>query len=147
MAYAIKVTLLLLIARIFSVRESISKAIRIFIVALLVAYIPNQIAKTIICTPIKAYWDHSVEGRCLEQRKIFIADTVLAIITDAIILILPVPLTWSLRSPMREKIKIIVLLGAGGVATGVSTFRLYKVITFIHSTDVTLDFGYQSMTV
>ena len=146
-AYAIKVTLLLLTARIFSVRESISKAIHIFIVVLLIAYVPNQIAKTIICTPIKAYWDQSVKGRCLQQRKIFIADTTLAIVTDLIVLILPIPLAWSLRYPTRAKIKIIALLGAGGIATAVSIFRLYNVIKFIHSTDVTLDFAYQSITV
>lgn len=147
MAYAIKVTLLLLIARVFSVRESVSRAIHIFIIVLCIAYVPNQIAKTIICTPIRAFWDKSVKGQCLQQRKIFIADTTLAIVTDIIILILPIPLTWSMRSPMREKIKIMVLLGAGGVATGVSIYRLYNVIKFIESKDVTLDFVYQSITV
>ncbi|KAH8746002.1 hypothetical protein F5883DRAFT_654234 [Diaporthe sp. PMI_573] len=146
-AYAIKVTLLLLIARVFSVRKSVSWAIHIFIIALFITYIPNQIAKTIICTPIRAFWDQSVKGKCLQQRKIFIADTTLAIVTDLVILILPVPLTWSLRSPMREKIKIMVLLGAGGVATAVSIYRLYNVIKFIESKDVTSDFVYQSITV
>lgn len=147
MTYAIKVTLLLLIARVFSVRESVSRAIHIFIIALFIAYVPSQITKTVICTPIRASWDQSVKGKCLQQRKIFIADTTLAIFTDLVILILPIPLTWSLRSPMREKIKIMVLLGAGGVATAVSIYRLYNVIRFIESKDVTLDFVYQSITV
>jgi hypothetical protein len=48
---------------------------------------------------------------------------------------------------MREKIKIMVLLGAGGVATAVSIYRLYNVIKFIESKDVTSDFVYQSITV
>lgn len=42
--------------------------------------------------------------------------------------------------PLRKKLKILVLLGAGGVATAVTIYRLYLVILFLSSTDVTSDF-------
>lgn len=146
-AYFTKVTLLLIIARIFTVRECVARSIYIFIAALLVAYLPMQISKTFICSPIKAFWDSSVHGSCINQRKVFIADTTVGMVTDFIILILPIPLIWSLHAPLRKKIKIAALLGAGGIATGVTCFRLWAVVRFIKAKDDTSEFVRQSVAV
>ncbi|KAF6815467.1 integral membrane protein [Colletotrichum musicola] len=140
-AYFTKVTLLLLEARVFSVHPGVARGIRIFIVVLLICYIPLQTVKTIICLPISAFWNPKTPNpRCLNQRKIFIADLALAIVTDFFILVLPVPLLWGLRMPWQKKLKISALLGAGGIATAVTIYRLYLVILFIKSKDVTSDF-------
>nr|XP_036578884.1 uncharacterized protein CTRU02_11138 [Colletotrichum truncatum]KAF6786267.1 integral membrane protein [Colletotrichum truncatum] len=140
-AYFTKVTLLLLEARVFAVHASVARGIHIFIILLLVCYIPIQTLKTIICIPISAFWNpHTLNPKCLNQRKIFIADLSLAIITDFVILILPIPLLWGLRMSFRKKLKILVLLGAGGVATAVTVYRMYLVVLFLSSVDVTADF-------
>ncbi|KAF9875079.1 integral membrane protein [Colletotrichum karsti] len=140
-AYFTKVTLLLLEARVFSSHERMARGIRIFVIVLLVCYIPIQTLKTIICIPVSAFWDpHTPNPKCLNQRKIFIADLSLAIITDFFILIIPIPLLWALRMPLRKKLKILTLLGAGGVATAVTIYRLYLVVLFLSSKDVTADF-------
>ncbi|TIC96196.1 hypothetical protein CH35J_008947 [Colletotrichum higginsianum] len=140
-AYFTKVTLLLFEARVFEVHERTSRGIRIFIVILLICYIPLQTIKVIICLPISAFWDPKTPNpTCLNQRKVFIADLSLAIITDFAILALPIPLLWGLRMPLRKKLKILTLLGAGGIATAVTVFRMYLVVQFLGSTDVTADF-------
>ncbi|KAF6811425.1 integral membrane protein [Colletotrichum sojae] len=140
-AYFTKVTLLLLEARVFSVHPGVARGIRIFIAVLLLSYVPIQVLKTIICLPISAFWNPKIPNpRCLNQRKIFIADLALAIITDFFILTLPVPLLWGLRMPWQKKLKILILLGAGGIATAVTIYRLYLVILFLKSKDVTSDF-------
>ncbi|KAL0764846.1 hypothetical protein CaCOL14_012652 [Colletotrichum acutatum] len=140
-AYFTKVTLLLLEARVFAVHERVSRGIKVFIITLLICYIPIQILKTVICLPVSAFWNPKTQNpRCLNQRKIFIADLSLAIITDFFILVLPVPLLWGLRMPMRKKLKVAALLGAGGIATAVTVYRMYLVVQFLTSTDVTADF-------
>ncbi|KAK7214607.1 hypothetical protein V2G26_002610 [Clonostachys chloroleuca] len=146
-AYFTKVTILLIIARIFIVRERVTMSIYIFIAALLVSYLPIQFTKTFICSPIKAFWDDSVKGTCLNQRRIFIADTTLSFLTDFIILTIPIPLIWSLKTPLCKKIQVAALLGAGGIATAVTCFRLWAVVQFIHSTDASSDFVRQSICV
>lgn len=146
-AYFTKVTILLIIARIFIVRDRVTMSIYIFIAALLVSYLPIQFTKTFICSPIKAFWDDSVKGTCLNQRRIFIADTTLSFLTDFIILTIPIPLIWSLKTPLCKKIQVAALLGAGGIATGVTCFRLWAVVQFIHSTDASSDFVRQSICV
>uniref|UniRef100_A0A8H7K3P4 Rhodopsin domain-containing protein n=1 Tax=Bionectria ochroleuca TaxID=29856 RepID=A0A8H7K3P4_BIOOC len=140
-AYFTKITLLLLISRVFAVKRWVTKSIHIFIVVLLAAHLPVQIIKIVICIPIKAYWDPLVDGRCLDQRRIFLFGLSLAIFTDFVILLVPIPLTWSLRVPLRKKIKIMAMLGAGGIATGMTILRMYKAVKFIHSNDVTADFA------
>ncbi|KAI0015314.1 hypothetical protein F4780DRAFT_784294 [Xylariomycetidae sp. FL0641] len=112
------------------------------VVIVLLFYIPIQGIKTFICTPIRAYWIADLPGgHCLAQRKIFLSDMALAIVTDFTVLFVPIPLTWSLNMSLRKKLKIMALLSAGGAATGVTLFRLVKVAEFIHSTDVTHDFA------
>lgn len=107
---------------------------------LLVTYIPLFAVKIALCSPIPAYWDPAVPGECLNLRKIFIIDVAFAIATDSIISIIPIPLVWNLRMSWRRKIKIVLMLGAGGVATAVTIYRLVKLISYIDSKDVASDF-------
>ncbi|KAI1338875.1 integral membrane protein [Xylariaceae sp. FL0016] len=141
-AYLTKVTLLLLTARVFAIKPKVSQGITAFIWVLTLVYIPIQTLKVCICAPIRAYWDTSIQGaHCLAQRKIFVSDISVAIFTDLVILLLPIPLTWSMHLPLWKKCKIILLLGAGGAAVAVTVFRLIKQIEFLDSTDFTHDFA------
>ncbi|PSR78411.1 hypothetical protein BD289DRAFT_456281 [Coniella lustricola] len=152
-AYTTKATILLLIARVFAVRERIAKALRYFIIALGIAYLPIQIAKTAICIPVSAYWtitsDTGLAGEnphCLNQSRLFTADIAVAVITDIIILILPMPLAISMRTlSLWQKIKIVFLLSTGGVAVGTTVYRLYYSLYFVSSTNPTKDFTIQSI--
>ncbi|KAF4421917.1 hypothetical protein CFRS1_v012284 [Colletotrichum fructicola] len=75
-----------------------------------------------------------------ERRKVFISDMCLGVFTDIIILLLPLAMTFSLRLPFWTKVKVVALLSAGGIATGVSIFRLYKSILFLEPSDRTEGF-------
>lgn len=78
-----KFTLLLLIARVFEVNGCISKGIYAFICFIAVVYIPVEILKICICTPISFYWDISLKGgMCMSQTPIFVIDTMLALALD-----------------------------------------------------------------
>lgn len=67
--------------------------------------------------------------------------------TDAIILIIPIILTLRLTMPLAERLKIAAILGAGGVALGVTTFRMYLLSTYVVTVDVTSRFVYLDITV
>ncbi|CEF84523.1 hypothetical protein FGSG_13487 [Fusarium graminearum PH-1] len=136
-----KATILLLMARVFAVEPRVSKGIRIFIWALLVAYVPIQILRIVNCYPIRTYWDPKVHNaHCLNQRKIFFSDLSLSIVTDLIILLVPIPLTCRLNLSVGKRIKIVLLLGAGGIATALTLFRVVKAVDFLNSDDITVDY-------
>ncbi|KAI5458802.1 hypothetical protein BGZ63DRAFT_362455 [Mariannaea sp. PMI_226] len=140
-AYFTKVTILLLMARVFAVEEKLSKAIYFFIWALLIAYTPIQLIKMFVCIPIPSLWDPRVRHvRCVDQRRVFFGDSAVAILTDTIILLVPIVPIWRLHMPLRKKIKIVALLSAGGVATGITIYRTYKIALFVHSDNLTVDY-------
>lgn len=75
-------------------------------------------------TPVSAYWEITanvgVNGRnryCLKQLHIFIADIFVAVLTDFIVLIVPISLDLSMSLlSLKHKMQIILLLSAGGAA-------------------------------
>ncbi|KLU82452.1 hypothetical protein MAPG_01524 [Magnaporthiopsis poae ATCC 64411] len=141
-AYLTKVTLLLLIARVFSVKEQVSRGIYMFIILITVLYTPVQIIKTIMCVPTRAFWDPDIRPDfCFDTQKVFIADIALATFTDAVILVLPVLLAWPLRLSACKRLKIAAMLGAGGGAVGTDVLRMYKVIELQYEQDTSGRFG------
>lgn len=139
-AYLTKVALLLVIVRVFSVFKKTKIVTYVFMTAMAGYYIPVMIIKATICRPIRGYWDSDVHTTCLDERAVFVADTVVSALTDAAVLILPIPATLALRMPFRRKIKVLVMLGIGGITTLASFVRLYLVIRMQKSTDQTVDF-------
>ncbi|KAK8102599.1 hypothetical protein PG984_015745, partial [Apiospora sp. TS-2023a] len=130
--FSTKTTLLLLISRICSVRQTISRGINYFIYFLVTCYVPLQIVKTVVCLPVKAYWNSEVRKntpnvKCLRQGSIFIADSCIAVVTDATILILPIVLVWSMRLSLYKKAKAALLLGAGELPWQVPLIFQYQV--------------------
>jgi hypothetical protein len=108
--------------------------------AVLVSYtIAATIVKIFICNPIHAYWYgiNATHGRCLEQVKVFIGDTSMSVITDLVILLLPSILILKLTMSLRKKVKVIIVLAAGGLVCVVTIIRLIWVIIYQQSTDKT----------
>ncbi|CAH0050507.1 unnamed protein product [Clonostachys solani] len=139
-AFFTKVTLLLLLARVFAVNTKLARGIYYFILALFIAYIPILGLKIGLCGPPSAFWDPTVPGECLDLRIILVVDVAFAIATDSLIFFIPIPSTWKMRINWRKKIKMILLLGAGGTAAAVTIYRLIKLIQYLESKDVASDF-------
>ncbi|KAJ5415707.1 hypothetical protein N7465_004402 [Penicillium sp. CMV-2018d] len=129
MALFVKIALLAILTRIFAPFRGKVWFIYIFLGCLCCYYIVALIVKIRICSPIPRYWlGEKVPGTCLDQTAALIADSVISVVSDLIILILPLPLTWSLQMSRNRKLRVIGLLGAGGLATGFSLYRLVMVL-------------------
>lgn len=87
--------------------------------------------KIFICNPVSAYWtgSHNTDGHCLNQPGVIIADSIISFVTDVTIFAFPVVFTWSLQMPIRKKIKVMVILGFGGIALA---FSLYRLVIGVH---------------
>ncbi|KAL2064686.1 hypothetical protein VTL71DRAFT_3824 [Oculimacula yallundae] len=142
--WCIKVALLLILVRVFTPFKRIIWAVWAFIFAMLVYNIIATMLKMFICTPFSAVWDTTVPGKCLDSYTLFSVDTSLSILTDLIILILPIPLVWSLQVSTRKKVRTIALLGAGGVATSCGIVRL---ILIVRLNDSFYSLGDQTVTI
>lgn len=141
---ATKLTLLIIMGRMFIIHPIAALGIRLFIISMIVFYLVMLLTKAFVCIPARAFWDAETlkhGGRCMDQATIFIIDTSYAILTDAAILVLPVFLALSLRVSFLKKLKVIFMLGAGGVAVGVTMYRALLIVDYRHTTNYTQDFA------
>lgn len=139
-AYLTKLSLLWIIARVFSPYRKTVIFIYVFLGIMLAYYIPAVIVKIRICDPIAKFWAPDTPGSCLDQTSIILADAVVSVVSDMAILILPLPLTVGLQLPLKKKMRVMVVLGAGGLACASSIVRLILIILTGQSQDGTLAF-------
>ena len=140
MAFFTKVALLCILISVFAPYKKTVKVIYLFLGLLLAYYIPALIIKIRICMPISTYWTRDDRGTCLNQGVVITSDSIMSVLSDLAILILPFPLTWSLQMPMRKKLRVMGLLGAGGLATTFSIYRLWMIVVSGDSQDQTIIF-------
>jgi hypothetical protein len=139
MTLSIKLSLLSLIARVFAPYKRKVQGIYALGVILIIYYMASWILKIRICAPISAYW-HLEFDKCLDQSAIILGDSIVSTVTDAIILVLPLPLTWSLQIPNEKKLRVGGMLAVGGLATAFSAWRLHLILTNGTSRDATILF-------
>lgn len=66
-----------------------------------------------ICVPVQKLWNPSLPGRCINQVGTWIANAASTILTDLMILLLPVPQVWKLQLRLSEKLALTFAFGLG----------------------------------
>ena len=87
-----------------------ARAIALLIVLWNVA---NMVALFLICRPIAKNWNFLIPGTCGSQPALYFAMGLVNLVTDAIIIILPMPYLYQLRLAMRKKLICMALLSIG----------------------------------
>ncbi|KAK2055581.1 hypothetical protein LY76DRAFT_628233 [Colletotrichum caudatum] len=140
-AFFTKMALILLTVRVFSVSTGVVRALYSTMVFFLLYYITMEFLKAFVCNPVQAYWDPTIPNlRCINQTILFICDTSIAMLSDLVILGVPTVLAWRLRVSTAKKLKIILLLGTGGLGVAVTVYRMFLVVRNNATTDPTTDF-------
>ncbi|KAK1593764.1 uncharacterized protein LY79DRAFT_589528 [Colletotrichum navitas] len=135
-----KVALLMIVIRVFSFHQKTKIGIYVTIAFMAGYYVPVFFLKTFICQPIGGFWDPNSHATCLDQRAIFVADTIISAVTDLAVLIIPIPTAASLRMSWMKRLKVMGMLSAGGIATAASLARMVIVIRMQETKDETVDF-------
>jgi hypothetical protein len=125
-----------MLIRIFAPREKMALFIRVFAAFILTYYFAILFARIFWCTPISTFWNPG-NGTCIDLYVVFTIDSFISLITDGAILVLPIVLAWPLHLPISKKIKVVAILGAGGLATVSNIYRLYLVFHEGTSVDLT----------
>ncbi|KAL4812542.1 hypothetical protein BDW67DRAFT_169910 [Aspergillus spinulosporus] len=139
-AFLTKMTLLWIMTRVFSPFRKSVIFIYVFLVLMLLYYIPAVIIKIRICMPISKFWNDEQPGSCLDKNAIIMADAVVSVVSDLIVLIMPLPLTMRLQMSKKKKLRVIGILGAGGLACASSVVRLVLIQLTGKSKDATIAF-------
>ena len=83
---------------------------------LLASYIANTLTACFICTPVRAFWNHSLPGaRCINENLWFRCASVPNLVTDIGLLLLPLPIVWRIKTSIREKIGLTLTFCTGSM--------------------------------
>ncbi|TQV96200.1 integral membrane protein [Cordyceps javanica] len=93
----------------------------------------------LICRPITLNWDPNARGSCGNQTVLFSAVSIVDIVTDILIIALPVKMLWGLKMRRTYKIAVVCMFGAGLLTIAFTVVRLYSVFTLDFS-DMTYNF-------
>jgi len=107
-----KLSLLLMYYRIFHVGyfKKMAWAVGAFVMAWVVTI---TFLFIFICVPVEKLWYPHLPGRCIDQVGTWIANAASTLLTDVLILLLPIPTIWKLHLGKTEKIGITVSFGLG----------------------------------
>jgi hypothetical protein len=75
--------------------------------------VANIIAGFLICRPLAKNWEFALPGTCGSQPAFYFAMGAVNLITDAGIILLPMPYLLRLRLPLRKKVLAMTLLSVG----------------------------------
>jgi hypothetical protein len=75
--------------------------------------IAQVILSAVPCIPVQYFWDKTIEGYCPDSTPERWMSSVGNIVTDFVILLLPVPVIWRLRIAKGQKLALGAVFGLG----------------------------------
>jgi hypothetical protein len=85
-----------------------------------------QAAGIFQCWPIEKFWNPQMSGHCINGSIYFKAITGINLVTDVILLCLPVPLLWGLQASLKRRISLIIGFTMGGFVTLITIARIHS---------------------
>ncbi|OBS24817.1 hypothetical protein FPOA_05354 [Fusarium poae] len=142
--FTTKVSILLFYKRIFN-RGSLSFRIAFWFGTLLVISYPIIFIFTMsfCCTPISHYWTQFTgsQGSCIDVGQFFVALAIINLITNVIVLLIPVPEVLKLQMSREKKAGVFGILALGGLVCIASAVRIHYLSVFSREIDTTWHMG------
>ena len=67
------------------------------------------------CLPIKKTWDSAIPGRCIDTKVMWMVSAGITILTDILVLAIPIHIVIRLQMPIRVKLLLCVIFLLGAV--------------------------------
>ncbi|KAH6633404.1 hypothetical protein C7974DRAFT_392717 [Boeremia exigua] len=132
-----KSSLLLQYHRVFPTRKFRLMCWCVF--AVVIAYTVWTVFGSIFaCVPVRAFWTKE-DAYCLDQFAMWFTNAAINIVTDFVIILLPMPVIRRLQLGKRQKSALIGIFAVGGFVCIVSILRLQSLVAISNSTDQSYD--------
>ncbi|KAK3373147.1 hypothetical protein B0T24DRAFT_527497 [Lasiosphaeria ovina] len=92
----------------------------------------SVLGNVFVCWPVDFYWlepTGTLRGACMDKGAVTFSNAALNIVSDLVLIAVPVPLLWRLQLPRRQKIVLVCLFGGGAFACVTSIVRLHALYT------------------
>ncbi|KAK1753264.1 hypothetical protein QBC47DRAFT_54508 [Echria macrotheca] len=94
---------------------------------------------TLICQPVAAFWDSSINGKCIDPATVWYIMAGVNLVSDFTILTMPMPVLKSLQLPKRQKIMLIAVFCLGFFPCAISIYRIKTLRFAIDTPDPMFD--------
>lgn len=111
----VKLSILALYLRIFNVLKYIRLGAWTLIILDLIWLISVTVAHGLECTPVAKIWDNNLPGHCLNTVALFMIGSIIDVVMDFLILLLPLPAIMRLQMGLHKKISLVVIFALGGL--------------------------------
>lgn len=111
----VKLSILAFYLRIFSIVDYVRISAWFLIVIVSGWMVSMSIARGMQCTPVAKIWDDALPGHCLDTVLLYMFGSILDVVADFVVLILPMPAIIQLRLPMSKKIMVVIIFLLGGL--------------------------------
>ncbi|OIW30687.1 hypothetical protein CONLIGDRAFT_713264 [Coniochaeta ligniaria NRRL 30616] len=131
----IKMSVMFFYLRVF-VNDGLRLATKLVIGFVLLWSVGNILQVFLICRPFAATYDPTIKGKCGSQVVSFIAIGAFNVITDAIILTLPIPTIWGLKMSSSARLGLSAVFMIGLIVSVVAIIRIIS-LTQLDLTNLT----------
>ncbi|KAI6779409.1 integral membrane [Emericellopsis cladophorae] len=140
---AIKISVLLFYLRVFVGKRF--RRVTLVVMGFVCLYTAaNVLLLALMCRPFAGNYDLTIPATCADRPKVFIAIGAYNIISDVVILLLPIPMIWRLKTGREVKAGLTAVFLIGLVVSGVAVGRIFTLtslqIANITETMVWVDF-------
>ncbi|KAH7349622.1 hypothetical protein B0T11DRAFT_289572 [Plectosphaerella cucumerina] len=122
---AVKMTFLFQYWRVLSLAVQRYRKVMIAATVIVFCWSVSQILLLMmVCIPIAAFWDRTVKGNCIPSYPTWYINGAGNIITDVIVLVLPLPIVGKLTLARGQKIILLGIFCLGFLTVSISVVRL-----------------------
>lgn len=119
-----KYSILKLYHHIFSVSSNRFKWVCVIVAIFVTAYSIMLLCIVLLaCIPIESNWDAAVTGHCIDFGSALSAASSLNVVSDALVLVLPIPLIWRIKTSIVRRCQIMGIFLLGSFIIVVSIIR------------------------
>ncbi|KAI3397962.1 hypothetical protein diail_10038 [Diaporthe ilicicola] len=122
-----KTSILTLYSKIFTVSYFVVAA-KITAVVIFLWMLVVVLGSFLICQPLAYNWDQTIGGHCGSSITLWVCHGVLNIVTDLIVLLLPMPYIYNLELALYKKLVLMATFGLGLFVAIISSIRLYSIL-------------------
>ncbi|KAI0412993.1 hypothetical protein F5X98DRAFT_379247 [Xylaria grammica] len=102
----------------------------------IVFWLGSLFGTAFLCIPPYKRWLENTPGHCNDQIPMYVAIVTGDLLTDLIVIGLPMPILWGLHLPLAKKIPIILAFGLGFAISVITSVRL-KYFLNLDASDIT----------
>lgn len=110
---AIKLSILFLYLRVFLLGGKLKIAIYA-LMAFVTAYVlAGELSLLFGCRPVKKIFNQDIPGECVNIQHHILSQVAFNFASDLFIVIAPFPTIWKMNLPIRQKLEVVAVFGAG----------------------------------